>query len=64
MLDEDFNKRRASLIRELAGRADPFIKRRLLDLVSRYEKGPIRNRRLPPISIGGEGAVPSTDDEM
>jgi hypothetical protein len=63
MLDEDFNKRRANLIRELAGRADPFVKRRLLDLVSRYEKRPIRTRPLPPISIDGQGAFPSTDDE-
>ena len=38
MLDDDFNRQRALLIRELASLADPFIKRRLLDLASRYEK--------------------------
>lgn len=41
MLDEDFRKQRASLVRELAARADPFIRRRLLDLAARYE-GPER----------------------
>jgi hypothetical protein len=63
MLDEEFNKRRANLIRELAGRADPFIKRRLLDLVSRYEKGPTRTRPLPPILINSQDAFLSTHDE-
>jgi len=50
MLDQEFNRRQAALLRELAEQADPFIKRRLLDLVSRYEKGPIKTRPLPPIS--------------
>jgi hypothetical protein len=37
MLDEEFRKQRASLVRDLASRADPFIKKRLLALASRYE---------------------------
>jgi hypothetical protein len=38
MLSEEFKKQRARTVRELAERADdPFIKGRLLDLVSRYE---------------------------
>jgi hypothetical protein len=38
MLDEEFKKQRARTVRDLAEKAnDPFIKRRLLDLVSRYE---------------------------
>ncbi len=37
MLDEQFMKQRASMVRDLASRADPFIKRRLLDLAARYE---------------------------
>jgi hypothetical protein len=53
MLDDEFNKQRASLVRDLASRADPFIKRRLLDLATRYEKRPVRTKPLPPISIGG-----------
>ena len=37
MLDDQFRKQRAQLVRELAAKADPFIKRRLLDLAARYE---------------------------
>jgi hypothetical protein len=38
MLDKEFRKQRARTVRELAEKAnDPFIKGRLLDLVSRYE---------------------------
>jgi hypothetical protein len=48
MLDDDFNRQRAVLIRELASRADPFIKRRLLDLASRYEKP--QTTKLPPMT--------------
>jgi len=39
-MDEEFRQRRARLIREIAGKADPFIKRRLLDLAARYERKP------------------------
>jgi hypothetical protein len=37
MLDEKFKKQRAKAVRDLAEKADPFIKRRLLDLAARYE---------------------------
>ena len=38
MLDEEFKKQRARTVRDLAEKAnDPFIKGRLLDLVSRFE---------------------------
>ena len=38
MLDQEFTKQRALTARDLAEKAaDPFIKRRLLDLVARYE---------------------------
>jgi hypothetical protein len=63
MLDQEFNRRQAALLRELAEQADPFIKRRLLDLVSRYEKGPIKTRPLLPIKINGHDASSSTPDE-
>jgi hypothetical protein len=36
-LDEKFKKQRTKIVRELAEKADPFIKRRLLDLAARYE---------------------------
>ncbi|MCA1386055.1 MULTISPECIES: hypothetical protein [unclassified Bradyrhizobium] len=37
MLDHEFNEQRAKLLRELAEQADPFVKRRLLKLVERYQ---------------------------
>lgn len=36
-MDERFSEERARLIRDLAERADGFTKRRLLDLVRRYD---------------------------
>ncbi len=33
MLDEEFKKERANLLRHLAGHADPFTKRRLMELI-------------------------------
>ncbi|KWV58193.1 hypothetical protein AS156_35920 [Bradyrhizobium macuxiense] len=52
MLDDEFNRQRARLVRDLADRADPFIKRRLLDLASRYEQ-PRKTKPLvlPPINV-------------
>lgn len=47
MLEENFRKQRASLLRKLASEADPFIQRRLLDLAKRYE-GP--ERRVTPLT--------------
>ena len=40
MLDSDFIRRRAQIVRELAEKAcDPFIKGRLMKLVARYDDG-------------------------
>jgi len=36
-MDSDFLKQRAAHCRFLAEQADPFIKRRLLDLAAKYE---------------------------
>ena len=38
MTDEDFCKGRLRLIRDLADKADPFIKNRLTNLASHYER--------------------------
>ncbi|MDA9441588.1 hypothetical protein XH98_21365 [Bradyrhizobium sp. CCBAU 51745] len=37
-MDEDFIKGRAQDIRELATKADPFTRKRLLDLADTYER--------------------------
>jgi hypothetical protein len=40
MLESEFKRQRANLIRELADQTtDPFIRKRLLALVSRYDDG-------------------------
>ena len=36
-MDEDFYKKRAREVRDIAAKADPFIKQRLLDLADRYD---------------------------
>ena len=53
MLDEEFKKQRARTVRDLAEKAaDPFIKRRLLDLVARYEDDDFKTASTPtPIDL-------------
>jgi len=46
-MNEQFFHDRARTVRELAERADPHTKRRLLDLASRYEKKPRPPTPLP-----------------
>jgi hypothetical protein len=36
-MDDEFFKQQAWEVRELAGKADPFIKKRLLDLADSYD---------------------------
>ena len=36
-MDEAFMKQRAKEVRDLAAKADPFIKQRLLDLADQYD---------------------------
>ena len=37
-MDKDFCRKQAKLVRSLANDADPFIKRRLLQLAEHYER--------------------------
>lgn len=37
-MNEDVYKQRAREVRDLAAKADPFIKQRLLDLAERYDR--------------------------
>jgi hypothetical protein len=37
---EDFRKQHVATLRAMAEKADPFIKRRLLDLAARYDRSP------------------------
>jgi hypothetical protein len=36
-MDEEFYRQQALRVRDLAGKADPFTRRRLLDLAARYD---------------------------
>nr|WP_249164056.1 hypothetical protein [Bradyrhizobium jicamae] len=59
-MGEDFRKQRASLVRDLAARADPFIKRRLLDLAERYEGAEHRPTPVTPNDL----QIASIDSEV
>ena len=37
-MDNDFCRQQAKTVRELAEKADPFIKKRLMDLAHHYER--------------------------
>ena len=53
MLDKEFKKQRARIVRDLAEKVVvPFIKWRLLDLASRYEnEGPKTPSALTPVDL-------------
>jgi hypothetical protein len=63
MLDDEFKAERARLVRDLAGQADPFIKKRLLDLAARYEQAPGRTKPLPNVSIWAPYRTDQKSDE-
>ena len=54
-MDEKFLEQRLRLIRDLADKADPFIKRRLTDLVNNYE-AKLRPSRATPSRDNPSGA--------
>jgi hypothetical protein len=62
MLDDEFNKRQAILLRDLATRADPFIRRRLLDLANRYERPKPRPIPLPSVGVFDHSDSRGQDD--
>ena len=61
MLDEEFNEQRARTVRDLAEKAaDPFIKRRLLGLVARYEDDDFKTAStLAPMTYSSKVAAPA-----
>jgi hypothetical protein len=48
MLGQEFMKQRARTVREMAEKADPFIKKRLQELAARYEDDGVRPQ--PPLT--------------
>src|SRR5215467_14571637 len=57
-MNEQFFHDRAKTVRDLAERADPHTKRRLLDLASRYEKKP-----RPPTPLPGDSSKDSSSKD-
>ena len=52
MLDEEFKRQRARTVRDLAEKSnDPFIKGRLLALISRYDDSVTARIPLTPIDL-------------
>jgi hypothetical protein len=49
-MDEEFRKERSRTLRAMADKADPFTKKRLLDLAERYEERPRPVTPLPKIA--------------
>jgi len=59
-MDSEFIKQRAAHCRFLAERADPFIKRRLLDLATKYEAE--FPKQPPQIRVNLTAQVDANDD--
>lgn len=57
VLDDDFFRDHARNLRELAETADPFIKKRLLQLAQKYEQRLGQPARLPPDLRGLESKM-------
>jgi len=56
-VDEDFIEGRVQDIRQLAAKADPFTRKRLLDLADAYER---KLRPLPRAVVRGTANQPQT----
>ena len=56
-MDDEFYKTRARHIRELADKADPFIRKRLLDLAGNYEALVNRSHRLTAVVPTDQPAI-------
>jgi hypothetical protein len=59
-MDVDFLRDRALFIRSLADKADPFIRKRLLNLAAAYEK---RAGAQPETPVRDMGKLPSENNE-
>ena len=60
VMDSEFLKQQAAHCRLLAEKADPFIKRRLLDLAVQYDARFERSLRGPPRTFGTPGRLRET----
>lgn len=62
MLEAEFKRQRAKVVRELAeSTTDPFIKRRLLALLSRYDDGVVTRTSPPPADLEFKSRIPGSE---
>ncbi|HMM88505.1 hypothetical protein [Bradyrhizobium sp.] len=62
MLEAEFKRQRAKVVRDLAeSTTDPFIKRRLLALLSRYDDGAVTRTSPPSADLEFKGRITSTE---
>jgi len=62
-MNEDFYTQRAREVRDIAAKADPFIKQRLLDLADRYDGQRRTNiTALPPAPAAAQNPQGDHDD--
>ena len=57
-MDNEFRKHRAKTIRDMASKADPFVKKRLLDLAESYERAPKPTLSPVPVINSEQAAEP------
>ena len=60
-MNEDFFKEQAVRLRNIASKADPFTKRRLLDLADKYEERKAARRPTPLPSVAVNDKHHSTE---
>lgn len=61
-MNEEFFKNRARAVRDIADKADPFTRKRLLELADKYENRP-RPRQTPLPSISAIQKSRKTGDD-
>ena len=60
VMNDDFYKQRAREVRDIAAKADPFIKQRLLDLADRYDGK--RRTNVTPLPSAPAAAQNASDE--
>ena len=55
-MTEEFRKQHAMTVRAIAEKADPFTKKRLLDLADQYDRKPRGPTALPSVTAGQSAA--------
>jgi hypothetical protein len=60
-MNDEYFKEQAARVRNLASIADPFTKKRLLDLAERYDAKRPKRTPLPNVPVPGGATPPASD---